>query len=231
MRKISILVGVAAFTLGTAHSQQAPTPTGVGTLEEVIVTAARREQSVQTASLDISVVSGDTLARSGVAQAADLANVVPGLSISTGGSAVSTYLRGVGNYATDASAESAIAYSINGVYIARPSGIGSIFFDLERVEVLKGPQGTLYGRNATGGAINLITRQPTQEFSGDVSVDVGNYDLHRFAGAVSGGVTDTLALRFAGQYTKHNGYLTDGYDDEDSRAGRLTALWKPNDAV
>ena len=175
---------------------------------------------------------GITLARSGVAQAADLANVVPGLSVSTGGSAVSTYLRGVGNYATDASAESAIAYSINnGVYIARPSGIGSIFFDLERVEVLKGPQGTLYGRNATGGAINLITRQPTQEFSGDVSVDVGNYDLHRFTGAVSGGVTDTLALRFAGQYTKHDGYLTDGYDDEDSRAGRLTALWKPNNAV
>lgn len=227
------VAGLMIFALGTAHSQQAATQSAAtaGTLEEVIVTAARREQSVQTASLDISVVSGDTLARSGVAQAADLANVVPGLSVSTGGSAVSTYLRGVGNYATDASAESAIAYSINGVYIARPSGIGSVFFDLERVEVLKGPQGTLYGRNATGGAINLITRQPTQEFSGDLSVDVGNYDLHRFTGAVSGGVTDTLALRFAGQYTKHNGYLSDGYDDEDSRAGRLTALWKPNDAV
>jgi iron complex outermembrane receptor protein len=232
-KKVSIAAGLMTFALGTAHSQQASTQTTAtaGTLEEVIVTAARREQSVQSASLDISVVSGDTLARSGVTEAADLANVVPGLSVSTGGSAVSTYMRGVGNYATDASAESAIAYSINGVYIARPSGIGSIFFDLERVEVLKGPQGTLYGRNATGGAINLITRQPTQEFSGDVSVDVGNYDLHRFTGAVSGGVTDTLALRFAGQYTKHDGYLTDGYDDEDSRAGRLTALWKPNDAV
>ncbi len=233
MKKELIAAGLTTFLLGVAHSQQAPTQTAstAGALDEVIVTAARREQSVQTASLDISVVSGDTLAREGVTQAADLATVVPGLSIALGGSAVSTYLRGVGNQATDASAESAIAYSINGVYIARPSGIGSIFFDLERVEVLEGPQGTLYGRNATGGAINLITRQPTQEFSGDFSVDTGNYDLRRFTGAVSGGVTDTLSLRFAGQYSEHDGYLTDGYDDEDSRSGRLTALWKPNDAV
>jgi iron complex outermembrane receptor protein len=232
--KAYVAAGLMAGVLGSAHSQQAPVQpaaTAGGGLEEVIVTAARREQSVQTASLDISVVGGESLARAGVTQATDLGSVVPGLSVATGGSAVSTYLRGVGNQATDASAESAIAYSINGVYIARPSGIGSVFFDLERVEVLKGPQGTLYGRNATGGAINLITRQPTQEFSGEVSVDVGNYDLHRFTGAVSGGVTDTLSLRFAGQYSKHDGYLTDGYDDEDSRSGRLTALWKPNDAV
>jgi iron complex outermembrane receptor protein len=101
-KKVSSAVGLMAFALGTAHSQQAsaPTASNTGALEEVIVTAARREQSVQTASLDISVVSGDTLAKSGVTEAADLANVVPGLSVSTGGSAVSTYLRGVGNYAT-----------------------------------------------------------------------------------------------------------------------------------
>jgi iron complex outermembrane receptor protein len=85
---------------------------------------------------------------------------------------VQTYIRGVGNTGTDANAESAIAYSINGVYNSRPNGIGPIFLDLDRVEVLKGPQGTLYGRNASGGAINLITRQPTLgKYGGNVEAE------------------------------------------------------------
>ncbi len=86
--------------------------------------------------------------------------------MSTSGATVVTYLRGVGSLSTDANAESAIAYNINGVYIARPNGIGPIFYDLERTEVVKGPQGTLYGRNATGGAINLITKRPGDAISG-----------------------------------------------------------------
>ncbi len=156
---------------------------------------------------------------------------MPGLSVSLGGGTNQTYLRGVGSFATDASAESAIAYNINGVYISRPSGVGPIFFDLERVEVLKGPQGTLYGRNATGGAINLIARRPARELSGEATVDVGNFDARKVTGAIGGGVTDTLSLRAAAQYSKRDGYLTDGYDDQDSVAARLSALWEPNEST
>lgn len=202
-----------------------------GGIAEVIVTAARREQSVQKSSLAISVLGGESLANAGVSQATDLGTVVPGLSVSLGGGTNQTYLRGVGSFATDASAESAIAYNINGVYISRPSGVGPIFFDLERVEVLKGPQGTLYGRNATGGAINLITRRPARELSGEATVDVGNFDARKVTGAIGGGLTDTLSLRAAAQYSKRDGYLTDGYDDQDSVAARLSALWEPNEST
>ncbi|MES2606609.1 MAG: TonB-dependent receptor plug domain-containing protein, partial [Pseudomonadota bacterium] len=82
------------------------------------------------------------------------------------GAITTTFIRGVGSFSTDANADPAVATNINGVTIARPSGIGPIFFDLERVEVLKGPQGTLYGRNATGGALNLITTRPRHDVGG-----------------------------------------------------------------
>jgi iron complex outermembrane receptor protein len=233
MKKHVMTASILTLALGTAHSQQsAPAVREASTaLEEVVVTAARREQSVQSSSLAIAVLGGESLAQAGVTQATDLAAVVPGLTVSLGGGTNQTYLRGVGSFATDAGAESAIAYNINGVYISRPSGVGPIFFDLERVEVLKGPQGTLYGRNATGGAINLIARPPTQEPSGEATVDVGNYNLRRITGAFGGGVTDTLSLRAAAQYNERDGYLSDGYNDQDSVAARLSALWQPSDTM
>ncbi|MFO7278233.1 MAG: TonB-dependent receptor [Pseudomonadota bacterium] len=233
MKRYLTAAGTLALAIGTLHAQEGPVNTSeeAVALEEIVVTAARREQSVQTASLSISVLSGDSLAQSGIVQAADLQTVVPGLTVSLGGATNQTYLRGVGSFSTNAHAESAIAYNINGVYISRPSGVGPIFFDLERVEVLKGPQGTLYGRNASGGAINLITRRPTQELTGELTVNVGNYDLRRVNAAIGGGVTDTLALRAAAQYSKRDGYLSDGYNDEDSVAARVTGLWEPNDRV
>jgi len=232
MSKHLMMLGVLACAIDVAQAQQAAAQAdNTDQLQEVQVTAAKYAQNVQKSSLSITVLSADTLSRGGVSQAEDLGALVPGLTVSEGGGTVQTYLRGVGSFATDASAESAIAYNINGVYIARPSGIGPVFFDLDRVEVLEGPQGTLYGRNATGGAINLITTRPTQDFNGYVNLDVGNYDLRRVTAAAGGGVTDTLSLRGAFQYSYHEGYLTDGYDDEDSTAGRLSALWKPNDKV
>ncbi|WP_162806614.1 TonB-dependent receptor [Sphingosinicella terrae] len=242
MRKLIWAASLATLAIATgAQAQDAPADEaqaletadaeGAGDqIEDIVVTASRRAESVQDSSLSIAVLGGETLANAGVTQASDLGTVVPGLTVSLGGGTNQTYLRGVGSFATDASAESAIAYNINGVYISRPNGIGPIFFDLERVEVLKGPQGTLYGRNATGGAINLVTRRPTAGITGDFSVDIGNYDLIRVTGAVGGG-SDTFAVRAAVQYTDRDGYLTDGYDDQHSLAGRLTALWRPADNV
>lgn len=233
MKHYWVAAGTLSLAIGNAQAQQTAQENEQAQpqLEEVVVTAARREQTAQSTSLSIAVLGGDSLQEAGVTQATDLGTVVPGLTVSLGGGTNQTYLRGVGSFATDASAESAIAYNINGVYISRPSGVGPIFFDLERVEVLKGPQGTLYGRNASGGAINLITRRPTQEFTADLSVDLGNFDLRRVTGAVGGGITETFSVRAAGQYTERDGYLTDGYNDQDSAAARLTGLWLPNDSV
>jgi iron complex outermembrane receptor protein len=234
MKYLLLTASLFALSATAAHARQAEAPPAEEAdtaalqdgVEDIIVTASRRAESVQDSSLSIAVLGGDSLAQAGVTQAADLGTVVPGLTVSLGGGTTQTYLRGVGSFATDAAAESAIAYNINGVYISRPNGIGPIFFDLERVEVLKGPQGTLYGRNATGGAINLITRRPEAGISGDASIDVGNHDLVRLTGAIGGG-SDTFAVRAAAQYTDRDGYLSDGYDDEHSIAGRLSALWRP----
>jgi len=228
------LVGLAIG--GQVHAQAYAQDSGVAAaqngrqIEDIVVTAQRREESVQNSSLSISVLGGAALEDAGVKQATDLGAIVPGLSVSVGGGTVQTYLRGVGSFATDANAESAIAYNIDGVYISRPNGIGPIFFDLERVEVLKGPQGTLYGRNATGGAINLITRKPEAGFTGDFSAEYGNYDAVRLSAALGGG-TETIAVRGAMQYSKHDGYLTDGYNDADSFAARLSARLRPTEAI
>lgn len=217
----------ALLGVGTAYAQNAPAPSADSdsALTEVIVTANRREESVQKSSLALEVMSGDQLRAAGIGSPIQLQNLVPGLTMSTSGATVVTYLRGVGSLSTDANAESAIAYNINGVYIARPNGIGPIFYDLERTEVVKGPQGTLYGRNATGGAINLITKRPGSEFGGDASLDLGDFSYRRFQGAVNVPLSDTFALRAAGQITRRDGYLSDGYNDDDTAAGRLSALW------
>lgn len=199
-------------------------------IQDIVVTAQRRAESVQDSSLSIAVIGGEALANAGVTQATDLGATVPGLTVSLGGGTVQTYLRGVGSFATNANAESAIAYNINGVYISRANGIGPIFFDLERAEVLKGPQGTLYGRNATGGAINLITRKPEAGLSGDISAEYGNYDNLKLTAAIGGG-SETFAVRAAVQYNKRDGYLTDGYDDADTLGARLTARYTPSDIV
>ena len=197
-------------------------------INEVIITAARREESVQDAALAISVIDSLAIEEANVSSAVDMQSLVPGLTISQGGSTTGAFIRGVGSFGTNATASSAIAWNLNAVPIARPAGIGPIFYDLERVEVLKGPQGTLYGKNASGGAINLITTRPGYSFGGNARLDVGNYDLQRFTGAVDLPVSNTFALRAATQLTRRDGYLSDGYNDQDSDSLRVTALWEPS---
>jgi len=233
MKRYLWTAGLAALAIGgQAQAQESDTASADNghRIEEIVVTAQRRAESVQESSLSISVLGGQELENGGVKEATDLGSVVPGLTVSLGGGTVQTYLRGVGSFATNANAESSIAYNIDGVYISRPNGIGPIFFDLERVEVLKGPQGTLYGRNATGGAINLITRKPEAGLSGEISAEYGNYDNVRLSAAVGGG-SETFAVRGAVQYNKRDGYLSDGYDDADSIAARLSARLRPSDAI
>jgi iron complex outermembrane receptor protein len=222
------LTGALAFgTAARAAEDAAAAAAGAGTLEEVVVTAERRTESAQSAPLALAVVSGADLANQGVSQPQDLNKLVPGLKM-TNAATTQIYIRGVGENVGNALGQSAVAVSTDGVYVGRVTAVAGNFFDLERVEVLKGPQGTLYGRNASGGAINIISKKPDHELGGNIGLEYGNYNLRRVTGALNLPASDELAFRVAVYDSKRDGYLTDGRGDEDVRAGRLHALWTPS---
>lgn len=231
----SLIASSAAFAQ-TSESPPAPnqseTETSQAGIADIVVTASRREENVQKSALSIQAISSETLSRSGVTRPEDLSAIAPGVSMATGGNVPQTYIRGVGNYSTANYAESAVAYNIDGVYVSRGWALRGSFFDLDRVEVLKGPQGTLYGRNASGGAINLITVRPRLgETSGRVVLEAGNFDLMRGEAAINLPIGETLAVRASGQITSRDGYLSDGTEDEESQSVRLRMLWEPNPDV
>lgn len=232
--------------IGAANAQTVPAPAdptpqaqGDSTpreehagITEIVVTASRREENVQRTALSIQAISSESLTKAGVVKPEDLSVIAPGVSIASGGNYPQTYIRGIGNYATDSYAEGAVAYNLDGVYISRPWATRGVFYDLDRVEVLKGPQGTLYGRNASGGAVNIITARPKLDsFGGFVEAEAGNYNLFRGSAAINVPIGDTFAIRASGAVTSRDGYLTDGYDDDKEQSGRLQALWKPDDRL
>jgi iron complex outermembrane receptor protein len=191
-------------------------------LEEIVVTAQRRSENLQRAAIAVSAVAGDTLTQQSITQATDLTRLVPALQVAPAASFTQIYLRGVGTFGANAFAEQGVAFNLDGVYLSRPAAPAGLFYDLERMEVLKGPQGTLYGRNATGGAVNVITAKPKLgSLEGHVNAEYGNYDALKGSAAINVPLGERVALRVAGQYAKHDGYFNDGYDDEDTQAVRV----------
>jgi iron complex outermembrane receptor protein len=232
------LIMAMAFPAMARAQESAATPAAAaepgddGPIADVVVTAERREQSLQRSSLSIQVLGRDEVQRSNLTQASDLNMLVPGLQIGTGGNAPQIYIRGVGDFAASALSNPAVAVNIDGVYVARPQAVNSLFFDLARIEVLKGPQGTLYGRNSSGGNINLVTNVPVlNRFEGYLQATVGNYDLRRVEGAVNLPIGTNAAIRVAGNFVDRDGYLSDGTDDDQRQAVRLRLLWKPTSNV
>lgn len=215
---------IAAMAPG-AHAQSAPAtpPAAAPGLEEIVVTAQRRSENLQKAGLAVSAVTGDTLARQGITDAQALTNVIPAVQIASGAGPYNLfYLRGVGSFNVNPLSDSAISFNVDGIAISRPSSTSGVFYDLDRVEVLKGPQGTLYGRNATGGAINVITRGPKLgELSGSLTGEYGNYNAEKVDGAINLPLGDKAALRAAFLVSDHDAWLSDGTDTDQGRAGRL----------
>lgn len=233
----TVLAGVGCVAVSAAAWSADPAPRAAEPpsqgqedqgLQEIVVTAQRREESVQRSALAIQALSSEALERSGVTRPEDLSAVATGVNIGTGGNDPMVYIRGLGNYSTNNYAEGAVAWNSDGVYVSRPWETRGLFFDLARAEVLKGPQGTLYGRNATGGAINLISARPSLgETSGFFEGEGGNYDLAHFTGALNVPLSQTLALRASGQVISRQGYLSDGYDDDREQSARLQLLYQP----
>ena len=152
-----------------------------------------------------------------------LQQLIPALTVEPTSTGNILFIRGVGNFTVVPSSDPAIAFNYDGVYVGRPTSTSGVFYDLDRVEVLKGPQGILYGRNATGGAINVLPTQPQigEDFSGYGTVSYGNYNALVVQGAVNIPLSDTAAMRVAASGSYHDGYLKDGTDDDDTTSVRL----------
>lgn len=231
--KLAILAAVSLPAM--AHAQAAAQPAapasgGYTQIEEVVVTAQKREESLQKASVSIEVLGEAQLSK--VSEAKDITTISPGVQIGMGGAAAQIYIRGVGDQANNAASNPGVAVNIDGVYVARAGSIAGAFYDLERIEILKGPQGTLYGRNASGGAINVISHAPVLgSTSGYAEVKVGNYQLGAANGALNLPIGENAAVRGAFNIVNRDGYTGAGTDDDKQRDGRLSALFEPNDKV
>jgi len=221
-----------------AIAQQAPSSTGQPTadesmgLQEIVVTAQRREESSQHAAIAISTLSGDSVRDANVTRPGGLTAIVPSLQVADDTGPYSIfYVRGVGNFAANGLSDAALSFNFDGVTVGR-SGTSGFFYDIERVEVLKGPQGTLYGRNATGGAINVISKAPVLgQFGGDASVEYGDYSTIRTDGMLNLPIGENAAVRAAVFHAEHNGYMHDGTDDQDDSGGRLSFVATPIDSL
>lgn len=220
-----------AVANGQANQSNDQSAQANSTLSEVVVTAQFRSENIMQTPLSIQAVSGAQLAASNVTNVHRLQSVAPNLIISgAAGAQASFYIRGVGVESTNGGSDPAVGLNVDGVSITRPSGINAQFYDLDRVEVLNGPQGTLYGRNTTGGAINVLHARPNlARDSGYVEVGGGTYSTFKTDGALNLPVNDKVGLRAAFQTVYHDGYLSYGADNEASKAGRLSFLAKPNE--
>ncbi len=211
---------------GSAGDTASPSSTPANQLGDIVVTAQRRSENLQHAAVAVDVVTGAALAKSGISSPYQLGAIVPSLVVVAGGGAnTEFFLRGVGNFTNNGYNDPAIAFNYDGVYIGRPSSTSGVLYDLERIEVLKGPQGTLYGRNATAGAINVIPARPKiGENSGFINGGYGNYNAIDLQGAVNLAVGSQSALRLSGNWTKHDGYLSDGTSDDNTVGVRAQFL-------
>lgn len=219
---------------GAASQAVSAGPTEVG---DIVVTAQKRSESLQRVPLAITAVTGAELARGQIHDLQGVAQSVPNLNFGQQLGEAKIALRGIGLENISAGAEGSIAFHLDGVFLSRSITALASFYDVQQVEVLRGPQGTLYGRNATGGAININTREPTQKLSGYLSLTAGNYGRITAEGAVSGAlVPDLLAVRIAFQTQNHDGYgintaTGNRIDDLNSRAIRGTLLFTPTDRL
>ncbi|WP_165189166.1 TonB-dependent receptor [Caulobacter soli] len=244
---------VAAMIAATAvQAQTAPAAADSTQLEEITVTATKRETNLQDTPIAISAFGQSQLDRNQVKDVTDLAKFVPSMAINQQGDqgAILITMRGIGNdTAYTEVADPEVAIYVDGIYSPRAQGAAVLMYDVDAVEVARGPQGTLFGRNATVGAVSIRTAKPTLgDYYGNAEVVAGSYNRLGARFAVNLPVSDTFALRLAAITERHDGYVdfqrpptiaginpsafvTDGkkYYAQDQRSARLSALWKPNE--
>ncbi|MGH6911280.1 MAG: TonB-dependent receptor, partial [Phenylobacterium sp.] len=238
-RKVAarLLAGTALTLALSAHPALAADANAVE-LETLIVTATKRAENIQDVPMSVSAVSGDYIEKAGVTNATDLARFIPSVAITQSNNNRNTtlYVRGIGTSGTNPGIESSVGIFIDGVYILAAGPLQSNLQDVSTIEVLRGPQGTLYGRNTPVGAINITTRAPTHDFEGMIGIRGGDYNDRQFSAYVGGGLSETLAGRLSFWIADRDGYESNLYTGEEVNGvsqygvrGRLK--WTPNDKL
>ncbi|QLC27036.1 TonB-dependent receptor [Parasphingopyxis algicola] len=194
------------LALQPAHAQASGAADTESANAPIVVTATRQNASLEDTAGSASVLGADELGPGGIQNVSDLSAAVPNVSVGDQFGVNRTFIRGIGLTSIDLGADGAVAFLQNGAIISRPAAQLSGFYDLQQVEVLRGPQGTLYGRGATAGVINLVTTRPSDELEGYGRLTYGNYDAITVEGAVGGPITDGVMARVAGRYENRDGY-------------------------
>ncbi|MEL6868830.1 MAG: TonB-dependent receptor [Pseudomonadota bacterium] len=237
-RKRFVQIGFALATMFGVISRPTMAQEDELFVEEVIVTAAKREQTLQEVPISVSVVDADTIASMQVIDLIDLQTLVPSLRINQLQSSanVNFQIRGFGNGANNPGIEPSVGVFIDGVYRSRSSAAISDLPNLQRVEVLRGPQSTLFGKNASAGVISVVTQAPQFDFGGNVEVVAGNLGATILRGDITGPLSDTVAFSLAGSFNQRDGYIENAGAGDDinnrDRAGiRGQLLFKPSERV
>ncbi|MBF9152862.1 TonB-dependent receptor [Novosphingobium jiangmenense] len=245
----SLLAGACAIAFALpAHAQDSAQSTAADDSDAnvIIVTAQNRAQNLNDVPIKIDVVSGEELQKAGFGSMNDVGKIAPVVQLNQDQGTVKVTVRGVGTTSNDEAQDTSVVVNIDGEYINRPNVMGMALFDIDRVEVLRGPQGTLYGRNSTGGAINFITRKPGKDFGFNGAISYGNYNAIRADAGVDLPLGDTAGLRVSGFYDDRDGYskhpagggffVFPAYaagrsDDNHSYGGRVSLRLEPVDRL
>lgn len=206
-------------------------------LGEIIVTAQRREQRLQDVPVSVAAIGGQQIQDLGIADLRSVQSYVPNMAVLNSGVNPVVYIRGFGSGPNNVAFDQEVSVYLDGIYGGRGAQFTAPFFDLERMEVLRGPQGALFGRNTAAGAISLVSARPTDRFEAFVTA---GYDFERegvsLSGVVSGPISDTLSVRFAGQFTDQDGYIVNTFNGDDDpglrdELARLTLRWRPTSDI
>lgn len=238
--RIQLAGGIFVMVYGSiAHGQSVisqPGPSAAPRLlqqdiVEIVVTAERHKETVQSAALAITAISGEQSQQQGRTTVATVLEDTPSVIIQNTPQGGQIFIRGVGANGDSNWVDPAVSLNIDGVYTGRSEEVLSSTFDVNRIEVLRGPQGTLYGRNATGGAVNVVNNVPAREFGGMVNLQGGNYDLRHVDGAINIPLSDVFSVRVAGERELREGYFSNNGRASDISGYRVKALYRPTDRI
>jgi iron complex outermembrane receptor protein len=214
--------------ISSAAAAEATSPDSSGVLEEVTVTATKQTQSLQKTPAAVTVLMGDSLTSAGITDIRAAQDFVPSVRFQAEGTSTEIYIRGVGGSLDDPQVEPPTSFNFNGVYVPREATSVPLY-DVDQIEVLPGPQGTLYGRSSLGGTVNVNFNRPTKEYQTRVELEAGNYSLVHVSAVQNLPIGDALAVRLAVDDLQHRGYETSGADSQRDFSGRLSALYEPTD--
>ncbi len=234
MNKLSKAIGIA-LCAGLVPAAPALAQDGAGAIEEVVVTARKRDESLQAVPISITAFTEQTIEKAGIERPADFITMMPNVTIvdtaNVGDTQVS--IRGI---VSTRDAESTFAYVVDGVLSTNPNSFNEELVDVQQIEVLKGPQGALYGRNAVAGAVLVTTKEPGSEYAGQLQVGVGDPTEAKAAVSLSGGLTDNLRARVSASYRNGDGHFKNTFtgkggtvDYHEDLTARIRAIYEPND--